>query len=474
MSDANNSNMHDENGLDNISSALAAEIERGLREAANAVNAGNTPGFDHQGRMLDAMCDAVIAGRPNTDAALAAANEGGPLASLLHSIQAEAHATVKPDARQQEDTQLLEEIEKVAEACVTEYSLHDLAQSCGDCSELVVEDSAATSSECAAIPTAALETSQVDKTVKPLVQESKSSNGQTGSDRRRRHRALISSPVRVRGVDITNGGPDEVTTTVDVSRLGLLLLTSLDCYSRGMEVMVTFPYSKALNTIQAEQQGRVVRVHEGSDGRRRVAIALGIGVGEDLVDSCGRKLEDAAINVPTPTAAPETKRPLVLAVDADTALRDSLKAYLQNEGYKVIAVSTSTEARDVLDMFTPALVIAEVEGEGLPGFDLCAHVKSSSRLRNIPVVLVTRSAYPSDYSTAHSVGAVVCMAKPFKQERLGHVVRLLAPLPVHLQPKFIPRPGDPTRRPGCDANGRKKVLGVANGIGKRFKFPSFR
>jgi len=474
MSDATNSNMHDANGLDNISSELAAEIERGLREATNAANAGNPTGFDSDGRMLDAMCDAVIAGRPNTDAALAAANAAGPLASLLHSIQAEAHAKVKPDARK-EDTKLLEEIEKVAEACVTEYSLHDLAQSCGgECSELVLEESSATSSQCATIPTAVLETAQAEKTVQASAQESKSSNGQKGSDRRRRRRALISSPVRVRGLNITNGGPDEVSTTVDVSRLGLLFVTSLDCYSRGMDVMVTFPYSKAVNAIQAEQPGRVVRVHEGSDGQRRVAIALGVGVGEDLVDSCGRKLSDAVINVPPSPAAPETKRPMVLAVDADAALRDSLKVYLQNEGYEVIAVSTSGEARDVLDMFTPALVIAEVEGEGLPGFDICAHVKSSSRLRNIPVVLVTRSAYPSDYSTAHSVGAVVCMAKPFKQERLGHVVRLLAPLPVHLQPKFTPRPGDPTRRPGCDPNGRKKALGVVNGVGKRFKFPSFR
>jgi CheY-like chemotaxis protein len=474
MSDANNSKIHDASRLDNISSTLAAEIERGLREAANAAKAGNPTGFASEGRMLDAMCDAVIAGRPNTDAALAAANAAGPLASLLHSIQAEVHATVMPDARQQEDTKLLEEIEKVAEACVTEYSLHDLAESCVDCSDLVVEEIAKTESEFAAIPAAASETGSAEKAVQLEVQESKTPNGQAGSDRRRRRRALISSPVRVRGVDLTNGGPDEISTTVDVSRLGLLFVTSLDRYSRGMDVMVTFPYSKAVNAIQAEQHGRVVRVHEGSDGKRRVAIALGIGVGEDLVDSCGRKLEDAAINVPTRPTAPDTKRPLVLAVDADAALRDSLKSYLQNEGYQVIAVSTSAEARDVLDMFTPALVIAEVEGEGLPGFDICAHVKSSSRLRNIPVVLVTRSAYPSDYSTAHSVGAVVCMAKPFKQERLGHVVRLLAPLPVHLQPKFIPRPGDPTRRPGCDANGRKKAPGVVNGNGKRFKFPSFR
>src|ERR1700733_1953638 len=212
MSDATSSNRQDENALENISSALAAEIERGSREAANA---GTNKSFDSDGRMLDAMCDAVIAGRPNTDAALAAANAAGPLASLLHSIQAEAHAKVKPDARK-EDTKLLEEIEKVAEACVTEYSLHDLAQSCGgECSELVLEESSATSSQCATIPTAVLETAQAEKTVQASAQESKSSNGQKGSDRRRRRRALISSPVRVRGLNITNGGPDEVSTTVD-------------------------------------------------------------------------------------------------------------------------------------------------------------------------------------------------------------------------------------------------------------------
>src|ERR1700730_8465277 len=128
MNDVTNSNMQDANRLDNISSVLAAEIERGLREAGESANKMS---FDGDAGMLDAMCDAVIAGRPNTDAALAAANAAGPLASLLHSIQAEAHATVKPDTRQ-ENTKMLKEIEKVAEACVTEYSLHGVAQGCGD------------------------------------------------------------------------------------------------------------------------------------------------------------------------------------------------------------------------------------------------------------------------------------------------------------------------------------------------------
>ena len=120
----------------------------------------------------------------------------------------------------------------------------------------------------------------------------------------------------------------------------------------------------------------------------------------------------------------------MVAVDSDPALRESLTTYLTNEGYHVIAVSSAREAHQVLDAHTPALLISEIEGEDLPGYNLCAHVKATPRLKTVPVMLMTRSAYPSDYANAHSLGAIVCMAKPYRQERLGHVVRLLAPPPT--------------------------------------------
>jgi hypothetical protein len=62
------------------------------------------------------------------------------------------------------------------------------------------------------------------------------------------------------------------------------------------------------------------------------------------------------------------------------------------------------------------------------------------------VMLLTSSAYPSDYSNAHSLGAVVCMAKPFRQERLGHMVRLLAP----------------NARTGCGGNAGKSPRSAPN------------
>jgi CheY-like chemotaxis protein len=287
------------------------------------------------------------------------------------------------------------------------------------------------------------------------------SSPQTQPDRRRKRRALISAPVRVRTIDVTSGGPDEVSTTVDVSRNGILFLTTNVSFHRGMEVAVTFPYTKTPGVPQSEQPGNVVRVSQLSDGKIAVAVAFGFGVGEHIVDASGARLDIEAAPVANDFKEDDeqSRKPLVLAVESDTNLRDALKTYLTTEGYRVIAVDSAADAREVLNMMTPALVIAEIEGEGLPGFDLCAFVKGTPRLRHIPVMLTTGSAYPSDYSAAHSLGAVVCMAKPYRQERLGHVVRLLvAPTgaPQHGEP---PRPPDPTRRHRMPKSFRRGISG---------------
>ncbi len=275
--------------------------------------------------------------------------------------------------------------------------------------------------------------------------EPASLNGSAGADRRRRRRAMISAPIRVRSVDVTESGPDEISTTLDVSRNGVLFASWLDTFRAGMEVAVTFPFSRTPDVAQAEQSGRIVRVSELPDGRRSVAIALGVGVGEDIVDAAGRTL--IAKNPPAecekdPAAA---EKPLVLVVDADPLVRQSLKTLLACDGYKVIAVAGAADGHEVLKMFTPVLLIAEIEGEDWPGYELCAHCKSTPRLRAVPVMLLTSSAYPSDYANAHSLGAVVCMAKPYRQERLAHVVRLLAPTPRAKEQCTPARPADPAR-----------------------------
>lgn len=261
-------------------------------------------------------------------------------------------------------------------------------------------------------------------------------------ERRMRRRALISAPVRVRSLHVMDD-IDEVSTTLDVSRGGVLFISARRRFAKGMDVAVTFPYSKSPVAAQAEQMGRVVRVTDMPGGRQSIGVAL-CKADAELVDTAGHKL---AVEIPRlHDRIVNAGKPLVLIVDADPAIRSSLKVALGSDGYEVLAVSSACEGREILKIVTPKLLIAEIEGEDLPGYELCAHVKSTPRLQTIPVMLLTSSAYPSDYSSAHSLGAIVCMAKPFRQERLRHVVRLLAPTAEAKAQTAPVRAADETRR----------------------------
>lgn len=277
-------------------------------------------------------------------------------------------------------------------------------------------------------------------------------------ERRNRRRVVISAPVRVRSAVDEITAPDEISTTIDVSRNGFLFVSTRADFSRGMIVAVTFPYSPSPMAIQAERPGRVVRVNELGEGRHAVAITFESGqrnVPVDASASAGleRRSYQASPGTVTPAASPE-ERPLVIVVDSDAGVRTLLRTFLEKLGYEVMALRGARQAHALLDQMLPALVIAEIEGRDMPGYDLCARIKATDRLRGVPVVLTTQCASPSDYSNAHSLGAVVCIAKPFRMDRIQHVVELLAPTQAALSRTGAPGPEQRDRRSGFD---RRKV-----------------
>ena len=113
----------------------------------------------------------------------------------------------------------------------------------------------------------------------------------------------------------------------------------------------------------------------------------------------------------------------MLIVEPDPRAADMMRGMFQQDGYNVVIVANAEEALAVLRTTVPVAFIAEVEGSDMSGQDLCLIIKRNERLQRVPVILLTRSAQPADYSASHQLGAVVCMAKPFQPERLQHVVR---------------------------------------------------
>ncbi|MFZ3217723.1 MAG: response regulator [Candidatus Acidiferrales bacterium] len=257
--------------------------------------------------------------------------------------------------------------------------------------------------------------------------KSASPNAVTGIDRRRRKRAKITAQVHIRSVN-TPDPFEEICKSVDVSRDGLLVTAARAGYWKGQRLDVTFPYSTAAAALNTAQAAEVVRVVE-QEGRYAVALQF-VNAKADSASATGAKLDPALGSGAASSAATYSKQQsVILAVESDPKTAEIMRNVLSNDGYTVVIVPTAQQALDVLRNTVPVVFLAEVEGTDMSGHDLCLIIKRNDRLQRVPVILLTKSAQPADYSASHQLGAVVCMAKPFKPERLLHVVRLVAPPP---------------------------------------------
>jgi hypothetical protein len=84
-------------------------------------------------------------------------------------------------------------------------------------------------------------------------------------------RENLSEPVRVRPCD--SQYPEEICTSVNVSRNGLFLVTSNDYYFVGMNVILTLNFG-ADDPMHREQIGDVVRVEKLDEDKWGVAIRI--------------------------------------------------------------------------------------------------------------------------------------------------------------------------------------------------------
>src|SRR5579863_6319857 len=254
--------------------------------------------------------------------------------------------------------------------------------------------------------------------------KSASSNSPVGVERRRRKRAKITAQVHIRGVNAPEPF-EEICKSVDVSRDGLLVTAARAGYWKGQRLDVTFPYSTAAAALNQPQSAEVVRVED--QGNRQHGVAVQFLAAKEEVGVKGAEAVSGSTS--GAVGAQAKQQSIVLAVESDRRTADTMRNILQNDGYTVVIVATAQAALEVLRTTVPAVFLAEVEAEDMSGQDLCLIIKRNDRLQRVPVILLTRAAQPADYATSHQLGAVVCMAKPFKPERLLHVVRLVAPPP---------------------------------------------
>jgi len=112
----------------------------------------------------------------------------------------------------------------------------------------------------------------------------------------------------------------------------------------------------------------------------------------------------------------------VLVVDDEADIRELVSGVLEDEGYSVRSAADSNTALDAIDDRRPSLVLLDVwlQGSKLDGLQLLEQIKK--RDPTLPVLMISGHGNLDTAVAAIREGAVDFIEKPFKADRLLHLV----------------------------------------------------
>ncbi len=118
------------------------------------------------------------------------------------------------------------------------------------------------------------------------------------------------------------------------------------------------------------------------------------------------------------------RRPLILVVDDDDALRGEICRVLENEGFQVMEAINGLHALAQLETVArPDLIILDLMMPVMNGWDFHARLKANPKLAHVPVLLL--SAYVQNETHTGPKDVEVALQKPIRMDEfLGWVRRL--------------------------------------------------
>lgn len=107
-------------------------------------------------------------------------------------------------------------------------------------------------------------------------------------------------------------------------------------------------------------------------------------------------------------------------MEDDPEIRDFIKLYLSNDGYKTVEVDQGDLAVKVFHEEQPDLVILDILLPGLDGIEVCREIRKTSI---VPIIFLSNKIEETDKIIGLTVGADDYMTKPFSPRELTARIR---------------------------------------------------
>lgn len=105
----------------------------------------------------------------------------------------------------------------------------------------------------------------------------------------------------------------------------------------------------------------------------------------------------------------------ILLIEDEEAIRDVLKSYFLNEGWRVKETGNGKHALQILQNFKVDLVVLDLMIDGMQGEDVCRKIRQFSK---VPIVMITSKVKEADTISGLNLGADDYITKPFRTKEV--------------------------------------------------------
>nr|WP_294789803.1 hybrid sensor histidine kinase/response regulator transcription factor [uncultured Mucilaginibacter sp.] len=172
------------------------------------------------------------------------------------------------------------------------------------------------------------------------------------------------------------------------------------------------------------------------------------------------------------TKEPHSKKPLILLIEDNEDFRFYLKDNLR-EYYLIEEAVNGLDGWQKVLSTHPSLIVSDISMPEMNGIDLCQKIKSDSRTKHIPVVLLTALTGQDEQLRGLETGASDYLTKPFNFEILLSKIKNLLNQQLTLKKAYQKQIDIDTAVSKADTNDEKFMVDIVKVIEKKMSDPNF-
>jgi chemosensory pili system protein ChpA (sensor histidine kinase/response regulator) len=109
-------------------------------------------------------------------------------------------------------------------------------------------------------------------------------------------------------------------------------------------------------------------------------------------------------------------------VDDSLTVRKITGRLLERTGYKVATAKDGVDALEQMVEMVPDVMLVDIEMPRMDGFDLTRNVRADSRLKHIPIIMITSRTAEKHRTYAAEIGVNHYLGKPYDEAELLRVI----------------------------------------------------